>query len=368
MYEFYERRVLDKTSHSAHLDSLASRRQFFPTNRVDFVEVTSNTMNLSAARTVLFYVPVVSLLLFLGLMIFGPNAHKLTVYRVFFNQGFMLAIPYAIAAFVTAGYALRANRWGTGVFVSVLALFALAAFYARYIEPSRIVIREQTIEVGVPIRVAFIADPHIGFFDGVERMQQIVDELNRLDVDVVAVGGDWTYEPQKPLIDLLAPIGKSRHRVIAVLGNHDEGMPGMRVVEELEAALRALRVENIEGKIIDIEGVRFAGIGDRFAQKDKLPVFDPTTVPHIVLGHNPDSIDRLRGTSIRLLLAGHTHGGQINLPILTERILARFTDGRFKCGLYRRGAHSVFVTAGLGTVGLPLRLFQPPVIDIINLR
>lgn len=325
-------------------------------------------MTLRAAGAALFYFPIVCVTTFVAAMLFGPGAYKLTVYRVFFNEGFWLAVPYAIAAIVTAAIAASARQWGTCTFVSLLALLSVLVFYARFIEPARITVREQTIEVGVPLRVAFIADMHIGFFDGKERTQQIVDALNRLDVDVVAVGGDWSYEPTKPLIELLAPIAQSRHRVIAVLGNHDEGMPGMRVVEELEAALKALRVENIEGCIVEVKGVRVAGIGDRFAQKDKLPEFDHFAPPHLVLGHNPDSIDRLKGTSIKLLLAGHTHGGQINVPFLTEFILTRFTDGKYKRGLYVHENRAVFVTAGLGTVGFPLRLFQPPVIDVINLR
>jgi uncharacterized protein len=325
-------------------------------------------MNLSIARTALFYFPIVCFAVFAAAMVLGPNEYKMTAYRVFFNQGFSLAVPYSIAAIATAVCAGRMRRWGTLLFALIMALSAAVAFYARFIEPKRIVVREHSIEVGVALRIAFIADMHIGFFDDKSRMQQIVSELNRLNVDVVAVGGDWTYEPQAPLFELLAPIAQSRHRVIAVLGNHDEGMPGMRVVDELHAALTQLKVENVEGKVVEVKNVRIAGIGDRFAQKDKLPDFDPSKSPHLVLGHNPDSIDRLKETSIRLLLAGHTHGGQINVPILTEYILARFTEGRYKQGLYTQGKRQVFVTAGLGTVGLPLRLFQPPVIDIINLR
>jgi uncharacterized protein len=337
---------------------------FLPSKRLTI----RNSMILSTVRTTLFYIPIACVACFVIAMLFGPQAHKMSVYRVFFNQGFWLALPYALVAAITAIYAARVRRWASCVFISLLAALALLAFYARYIEPSRIVVREQTIEVGAPLRIAFIADIHIGFFDGKARTQQIVDELNRLDVDVVAVGGDWSYEPMSPLVELLAPIAQSRHRVIAVLGNHDEGLPGMRVVDELEAALKALRVENIEGKIVDVKGVRIAGIGDRFAEKDVLPTFNPSKPPYLVLGHNPDSIDRIKGTAIPLLLAGHTHGGQINLPILTEWILSRFTNGNYKRGLYKQGAHSVFVTAGLGTVGMPLRLFQSPVIDVINLR
>ncbi len=325
-------------------------------------------MNLAIARSTLVFFPMICVALFVALMAFGPAAQKLNIYGFFFNVCFWLTIPYAVIAIVTGWLAARAGRWATCIFVLILALLATIAFYSRFVEPKRIVIREHTLQVGTSLRIAFIADMHIGFFDGKERVQQIVDELNRLQVDVVAVGGDWTYEPTEPLTELLSPLAQLKHRIVAVLGNHDEGLPGMRVVEQLEPALRQLRVELIEGKIVIIDGVRIAGIGDRFAEKDKLPLFEVANTPHVVLGHNPDSIDRLHGTKIPLLLAGHTHGGQINVPIFTDWILSRFTNGKYKEGLYSDGNYRVFVTAGLGTVGLPLRLFQPPVIDIINLR
>jgi uncharacterized protein len=291
-------------------------------------------MSLSSARTLLFYFPFVCLGCFILGMVLAPSKYKMLVYGVFFNQGFWLAVPYAIVAFATAVFAARARRWITFSFVSVLGLAGCIAFYARFIEPSRIVVREHTIEFGAPLRIAFIADPHIGFFDGKARMQQIVDALNGLNVDVVAVGGDWSYEPTEPLVDLLAPIAASRHRVIAVMGNHDEGMPGMRVAAELEVALKALKVELIEGRTVDVKGIQFVGLGDRFADKDKVPPLAESSMRLVALGHNPDSIDRLRGTPIRLLLAGHTHGGQINVP---------FFDRTDSCAFHRRQIQRRFV-------------------------
>ena len=89
---------------------------------------------------------------------------------------------------------------------------------------------------------------------------------------------------------------------------------------------------------------------------------------YVALAHNPDSIDRLRGIPVHTLLAGHTHGGQINLPVVTAWMLATATRGGFKQGLYAIGEKQVFVTSGLGMIGLPLRLFQPPAIDVIQFQ
>jgi uncharacterized protein len=297
-----------------------------------------------------------------------PRAQKIEAYRFFFTEVFWLSVPYAVAALVSLVIAFRARRWWLALGSASALLLAVSATYARFIEPEQIVIRETTLHAGAPLRVALIADLHIGLFQGRARVQQLVDKLNGLDIDVVLVAGDWTYEPREPLIELLAPLAQSRHRMLSVPGNHDEEMPGPPLAAELRAALIAHRVEPIEGKIVNVKGVNFVGVGDRWARKDWVATLTGDDGPFVALAHNPDSIDRLAGTRIRTLLAGHTHGGQINLPFATARVLRNATKGGFKRGLYPIGERQVFITSGLGTVGLPLRLFQPPVIDVLTLH
>ncbi len=297
-----------------------------------------------------------------------PREHKIEAYRFFFTEMFWLAVPYGLIALICAFAAIQTRRWWHATGAAFALVLAVSALYARFVEPYQIVIRESSMRVGAPLRIALIADVHIGLFQGRERMQQIVDTLNTLNVDAVVVAGDWTYEPTRPLIELLAPISQSRHRVLSVPGNHDEEMPGPPLAAELRAALTVHRVEPIEGRVVSVRGVRFVGVGDRWARKDVPPLIQGTDGPLVALAHNPDSVDRLANTPIRVMLAAHTHGGQVNLPIVTAWMLKKATKGGFKRGLYQIDDRQVFVTSGLGMVGLPLRLFQPPVIDVITFQ
>ena len=321
-----------------------------------------------SARCLLLYLPIVAVITFQGAIRLSSREIRLEAYAFFFNELCWLAVPYALVAFAFSVNAVRARTWTTAIVTFAAGMLACAGLYARFIEPERIVVRESRINVGAPLRVALMSDLHIGMFQGRARTEQIVDRLNRLNVDVVLVAGDWTYEPTRPLAELLAPLAKSRHRIFSVPGNHDEELPGPPLAAELRAALLANRVEPIEGRVVTVKGIRFVGVGDRWAHKDYVPQIADERSPLAALAHNPDSLDRLAGTAIGTLLAGHTHGGQVNLPLATRWVLKSATKQNFKRGLYRRGDRQIFVTSGLGMTGLPLRLFQPPVIDVITFQ
>lgn len=325
-------------------------------------------LSLSRFTNLLWIIPPIVVAGFLFAINLLSRPQKMEAYRFFFTEVFWLAIPYGLIALAVLVTAFRVQRWSVVTGASLALLLATSATYAQFIEPQQIVVRQTAINIGAPLRVALISDMHIGLFQGRKCVQQIVDVLNSLDVDVVLVAGDWTYEPREPLSELLAPLAQSRHRILSVPGNHDEETPGPPLAAELRAALVKHHVEPIEGSVVNVKGINFVGLGDRWAHKDMIASTLIGNGPFVALAHNPDSIDRLALTPIRTLLAGHTHGGQINLPFATARVLKNATQHGFKRGLYPLGERQVFVTSGLGMVGLPLRLFQPPAIDVITMN
>lgn len=155
------------------------------------------------------------------------------------------------------------------------------------------------------------------------------------------------------------------------MGNHDTQRPGPALTQALKAALIANNVKPIDTQSIDLGVARLAGIGDispNMAGQKGLAALQIQDKPMLLLTHNPDSyygVPALKQPFV--MLAGHTHGGQINLPVLTKKILLNVTQQGYQRGLYALPQNNqLFVTSGIGMIGLPLRFAMPPTIDILQ--
>ncbi len=256
----------------------------------------------------------------------------------------------------------------------LLLLPSLAFAWARFVEPRLLRVQETTLAgTGFDADIALISDIHLGVYKDRAFLERVVERINALPAQAVAIAGDLTYEPQGQSLDeLFAPLARLRVPVYAVLGNHDQQAPGPDIDVALRAALRRHGVRVIEGEIVPADGFRWAGLGDRWARKDDAGFLSttPSPLPTLVIAHNPDSATDLSPTVARLVLAGHTHGGQIRIPWLYRKVIPS-AHGFDRGEQYVAGADGtmrVFTTAGIGEVGLPMRLFNPPTIDLLHLR
>jgi len=255
--------------------------------------------------------------------------------------------------------------------------FAMAG-WGVWIERRRLCVR--TLELSIPgldpaldgLRVAHLSDLHIGGFDSVAQGRRWVERANALLPDIVAVTGDLVTTGAHWYDDAADVIGRLKGRlgVFVSLGNHDQ-WDAPRLVGALEReGARVLRnawelVGGADG------GIVVAGLDDRYTKKDDLLrtlAGRPEGVPTLLLAHYPETFADAQRHEVALVLSGHTHGGQIGVPFFADRLhLGTFTrhSGR---GLYRRGASALYVSAGLGTTGPPLRLGIPPEIALLILR
>ncbi|MFU8925520.1 metallophosphoesterase [Acinetobacter puyangensis] len=257
----------------------------------------------------------------------------------------------------------------------VIAIFLI---YARFIEPHHVVVKHTDLSIDEnqplqqPLKIALIADLHIGLYSGHERqLKKIVQKINQQQLDFVVVSGDWTYEPENKLAQELAILKQIHCPVYSVNGNHDEQYPGPPIQALLANALQVNNVIDIENKIVEFDEVRLYGVGDLWAGKahmENLPEL-PQDKLWLLLSHNPDTVDMVPNLPTKpLMLSGHTHGGQIELPWLTSYVMKKVSMLGHKRGYYRHETANVFVTVGTGMVGAPFRFRVPPTVDILHLH
>lgn len=220
-------------------------------------------------------------------------------------------------------------------------------------------------------RIVHITDVHYGLFLPLEAVADTVELANALQPDLIALTGDFVTFSRSCIEPVAIVLGRLRARdgVFAVLGNHD-----FRV--GAAAVARALRREGIEvlrnrHTVLRRRGQALYLVGiDDFRYRADLPRAlrgVPANAPTVLLSHNPSIIEQAAAHRVSLVLAGHTHGGQVNLPIFGN-VYARRREGmRFKLGWDCLGATQIYVSRGIGTVVVPVRYRCPAEIPHLRL-
>ncbi|MGE8562779.1 MAG: metallophosphoesterase [Acinetobacter bohemicus] len=291
----------------------------------------------------------------------------------------LLAFYLSYLLFPLFFFSLYAGWSGYYSLHEAVFIFGLSCLliYARFIEPHHVGVKTMQYQLNPEqkmqqlIKIALIGDLHIGLFSGHERqLNIIVTKINQQNPDLVLVAGDWTYEPENTLADELAVLKQIKAPVYSVNGNHDEQYPGPPIQNLLRHALKVNNVIDIEGQMVEFDEFRLLGVGDLWAGKTDMRYMPdlPQDKPWVLLSHNPDTVDMVPKLPTRpLMLSGHTHGGQVELPWLTNYIMKKVSILGHKKGLYQHENADVFVTVGTGMVGVPFRFRVPPTIDIIEL-
>jgi predicted MPP superfamily phosphohydrolase len=225
------------------------------------------------------------------------------------------------------------------------------------------------------LRVAVVADLHAGGPRvGPRALERLVDAVNLAAPDLVALLGDYV----DPLVlggHRMDPAGVARRLArlraptIAVLGNHDWHHEGGTVARALRHA--GLRVLENEAIALQLRGgtLYVSGTGDlreRDARVGSALAGIPAGEPILLLTHDPDVFPYVPAR-VSLTLAGHLHGGQIDLPLL-RRFMPSRHGSRFKEGHIVESGRHLFVSRGVGDAGLPIRLRAPAEVPILCLQ
>ncbi|HEX3906178.1 MAG TPA: metallophosphoesterase [Polyangia bacterium] len=287
-----------------------------------------------------------------------------------------LGLMFAAVAPLGALVALVAHASWNAAWAIGLAAALLATLVAFLNSPR---VREHEIAIaGLPAafdgyRVAQISDLHCGPFASGARVDGWVAAVNRLEPDLVAVTGDLIANGATFVPVVAASLGGLRGRdgVVACMGNHDYFTDGEEMAIALEqAGLTVLRNRGIEVRR-DGGALYVAGVDDTWTRRNDLDAAlaaRPASAPVLLLAHDPVLFPDAAKRGVALTLSGHTHGGQLGVPFFAKRFNLARSITRFTTGLYEIGAATLYVTRGLGTTGLPIRLFVPPEITVITLR
>jgi predicted MPP superfamily phosphohydrolase len=259
-----------------------------------------------------------------------------------------------------------------------IAGMAGVGFYGSFVEPFVYEITEREIFIqNLPasfdgFRITQLSDVHHSRLVSLSEVRRVVELTQAAGGDLIALTGDFTTHGRRfvePCVELIrtltAPAG-----VWAVLGNHDHATGPRATTLALERAgipvLSNLWTEiEWRGERLPLVGVDDWSWGALDFERAHKGL--DTRRPSILLSHQPRILDMEPALKHQMILAGHTHGGQIRMPLIGAPV--RFTEEfKYVSGLFQREGTQMFVTRGTGVVGLPLRIGAPPEISVIKLR
>jgi uncharacterized protein len=273
---------------------------------------------------------------------------------------------------------MRFWRWAALAFSLAILV---AGFRAFWWEPASLSVTEDRIPLRLAargsVRIAILTDLHVGSpFNGLTKLHEVVERTNAARPDIICILGDLVIQgviggrfvpPEQiagELKMLRAPAG-----VFAVLGNHDGWLDHDRVRRALEQnAIRvieesAVRTQTAAGSLW------IAGIGDLWTGPHDVraalaAVAD--AAPVILLTHNPDVFPDVPARVV-LILAGHTHGGQVRLPFVGRPIVPSQFGQRYAAGHVIEHGRHLYVATGIGTSILPVRFRVPPTVTVLTI-
>ena len=247
-----------------------------------------------------------------------------------------------------------------------------AGSYGYFDERRQLVITRPDVRVtGLPatldgLRIGFLTDVHCSRWMSPEDVRRAAEQLRAEHPDMIVLGGDYvTWGDRshvRPSAEALASLS-APHGVFGILGNHDDDrdMPAALTAHGITVLKDARTRLTIKGEAIDLVGIRFWT--KRHA--DIAPLMRGASRTVILLAHDPRRLTEAASFRIPLVLSGHTHGGQVVLPLIGPIAAQKFP---VVAGVATREKTTMFVSRGIGTVYVPVRINCPPEIAVVTLR
>ncbi len=255
--------------------------------------------------------------------------------------------------------------------VSSVILGGMGAAWAGGVELEWIETRRLRLDLGLgrKLRVVAVSDLHFDPVCEVEYLRRAMDRINGLEPDVFVICGDLFTRDSKRAEDLaeilarvVAPLG-----TFVALGNHDFWSGERRIAAAMrKVGIRVLRNECVE--LPGTDGCYVSGLESYWAGEPDPGVIrsTPEASRHLLLVHEPDPFDEITDRRVKLQISGHTHGGQVRLPLIGALRLPRWGK-RYDAGLFEDGGRRLYVTRGLGSLRPHVRFYCRPEVTVFEL-
>jgi uncharacterized protein len=259
-----------------------------------------------------------------------------------------------------------------GALVSGAGALAGTGAYGYAYERHNLQITRATVPVnGLPsalagLRVGLITDIHRSLFVSHDDVARAVANLMTETPDLIVLGGDYVTWGDRnyvgPSAEALAPLA-APHGVFGILGNHDDDhdMPAALARNRVQILKDARTRLTIKNESLDLVGIRFWT-----RRRSDIGALTKSAAPMtILLAHDPRRLAEAAALGIPLVLSGHTHGGQVVLPLFGAVAAGKFP---VIAGIGNRNGTSIFVSRGIGTIYVPVRINCPPEVAVLTLQ
>lgn len=290
---------------------------------------------------------------------------------------------------------MRSRIISAFLIVTIVGLLCVA--YGYFIEPRRLVVNEKKLLIKNwnksfdGFKIVAVSDVH-GGSNGIteEKLREIVVKINEQNADIVVFLGDYVSQGGKYDAGLKMPMPtiaenlkgiRAKYEIFAVLGNHDAWFDDAETRKNLESA--GMKVLESEVAVIEKDGqkLRILGLKDhlkmnnwkKFSNEAKAVLSATENQGDvIVLEHSPDVLPAITGdlsisNDLKLMLSGHTHGGQVWFPVLGSLVVPSTYGQKYAFGHIKDRNLDLFVTTGIGTSILPFRFLVPPEIAVLTI-
>lgn len=252
--------------------------------------------------------------------------------------------------------------------------------YAFKIEPKRLVTREFDVELSSEsresIRVVQFSDTHLGPNYSLQQLGKLVERINELEPDIIAFTGDLidvasAFEGRSEISGILGKL-TSKYGKYAIWGNHDYGGGGVRFYEDImmKSGFQLLKNQNSVVELESGQKITMIGLDDAMlGHPDIEKSFEGVNgqAAKLLLLHEPDLVDKIEANRFDLALAGHSHGGQVVVPLfgplVTPPLAKIYTKGMYQLATDT----SLYVNSGIGTTKIAVRFWNPPELSVFDL-